>query len=52
MENLLLFLFLVPSISFFKTNFVNKLKLVLFIDKSLGWMNKEDRVKTFFKFKF
>ncbi len=48
MENLLLLFFLTPSISFFKITFVNKIKLVLFIDKTLGYMNKEDKVKNFF----
>jgi len=48
MENLLFLSFLIPSVSFFKTTFVAQRKIVLFIDKTLGYMNKEDKVENFF----
>jgi len=51
MENLLLFLVLVPSVSFFKTTFTNKIKIFLFVDKVLGWKEKDDDIKIFLKFK-
>jgi hypothetical protein len=52
MENLLFLSFLIPSVSFFKTTFVNKIKIVLLVGKSLGWKEKnEDDIKIFFKFK-
>ncbi len=51
MKNLLFLLVLTPSLSFFRSTFVNKLKLVLDIDKSLGWKRTDNGVKIFLKFK-